>query len=555
MANGRHIPQVFEGHSTPAAGMTSYGFLPAAHHSVDPLHREILEGKLVSQAAEIEQLVTDNHTLASTHVTLKQDISAVHEEIEKLRDHVRSIRTESDIQIRVTLDKMAKKESAVQASDSIKNDLQQSINEAQNLVTITQELDAKFKPATEELEKTRLEFKKLPEVRSELENLQQEHQQLRETFEFEKGKNVAKVEQMKLLETDVVAKATEVERLRTELLNAERRAKEMAEFGDDAAPLPPPAKISLGKKKPKAKPTGSKEVPLARPIGTSTITTGEGFVVEPSDVLVNRVEVARGKEKVPEKGMTEVGGIKRRREQRSPSPSAGWNKDESSILGRIGNAGPVREDQGKMTPTQVAERIGHDLAEISRAAQLLQGRAMLADEADRYKKIAARRLQEVKDIQAELEKVQKDLKKSEEDRVLTEKVAQRAIGEAAELKARLENPNELAKSVFKDNETGSAFLTAARRTKIGEDLILSFGRWAFKAGQRKMLERAQKRMEQALEGDDLQLVLSALPPDLADPGPSPFAPKHKAADPSGPAATVPSEAEACKKEEAKGAKK
>lgn len=46
-----------------------------------------------------------------------------------------------------------------------------------------------------------------------------------ETFEFEKGQNIAKVEQMKLLETDLVAKATEVERLRTEMLNAERRAQ------------------------------------------------------------------------------------------------------------------------------------------------------------------------------------------------------------------------------------------------------------------------------------------------------------------------------------------
>ncbi|XP_019170597.1 PREDICTED: protein FLX-like 4 [Ipomoea nil] len=280
MANGRHIPQVYE-NSTPGAGMTSYGFLPAAHHSVDPLHREILEGKLVSQAAEIEQLVTDNHTLASTHVTLKQDISAVHEEIEKLRDHVRSIRTESDIQIRVILDKMAKKEGDVQASDSIKNDLQQSINEVQNLVTITQELDAKLKPATEELEKTRLEAKKLPEVRAELENLQQEHQQLRETFEFEKGKNIAKVEQMKLLETDVVAKATEVERLRTELLNAERRAKEIHSYGQPYGYPTPPMHASMpymdGYGRPPAQITGER----AFPYGTGGTAPGVGGVAAP----------------------------------------------------------------------------------------------------------------------------------------------------------------------------------------------------------------------------------------------------------------------------------
>nr|GMD24273.1 protein FLX-like 4 [Ipomoea batatas] len=282
MANGRHIPPVYEGHSTPGAGMTSYGLLPAAHHSVDPLPREILEGKIVSQVAEIEQLVTDNHTLASTHVTLKQDISAVHEEIEKLQDHVRSIRTESDIQIRVILDKMAKKEGDAQAPDSIKNDLQQSIKEAQNLVTITQELNAKLKPATEELEKARLEVKKLPEVRAELENLQQEHQQLRETFEFEKGKNVAKVEQMKLLETNVVAKATEVERLRTELLNSERRVKAIYSYGQAYVYPTPPMHASMPYmdgygRPPPAQITGEG----AFPYGTGGTAPGVGGVAAP----------------------------------------------------------------------------------------------------------------------------------------------------------------------------------------------------------------------------------------------------------------------------------
>ncbi|XP_019155239.1 PREDICTED: histone-lysine N-methyltransferase SETD1A-like [Ipomoea nil] len=337
-----------------------------------------------------------------------------------------------------------------------------------------------------------------------------------------------------------------------EFLNSEnveqqmsRLTKAMAEFGDEDAPLPPPAKISLGgKKKAKAKPAGEKEIPSARPLSTSTVTTGKGFIVEPSDVLITRVEVAQGKEKVPDRGVTEVGGMKRRREQRSPSPSVGRERDVTSILARIGNAGPAREDLGKMTPTQVAEKIGYDLAEISRAAQLLQGRAMLAEEADHHKKTAARRLKEIKDIQAELEKAQKGLKKSEEDRVLAEKVAQRAIGEAKELKARLDNPSELVQTVFKDSESGSAFLTAARGTKVGEDLIVSFGRWAFKSGQRKMLERARTRLEQALDGEDLQLVLSALPPDLADPGPSPFAPKEKAAEPGASSAATSSGKEA-----------
>nr|GMD40084.1 protein FLX-like 4 [Ipomoea batatas] len=246
MATGRHIPSMYEGHSTPAAGMTSYGLLPAAHHSMDslPLH-DILESRLGSQAAEIEQLVTDNHQLASTHVALRQDLAAVHEEIEKLREHVRSIRTESDIQIQVILDKMAKKEEDIQASDSIKKDLQQSLDEVQKLVTANQELSSKVQHATEELEKARLEVKKLPEMHTELEKLQQEHQQLRKTFEYEKGLNITKVEQMKLMEIDLVGKAQEVERLRAEVLNAERRDQAINSYAQPYMHPTPPIHASM----------------------------------------------------------------------------------------------------------------------------------------------------------------------------------------------------------------------------------------------------------------------------------------------------------------------
>ncbi|XP_019161453.1 PREDICTED: leucine zipper putative tumor suppressor 2-like [Ipomoea nil] len=190
------------------------------------------------------------------------------------------------------------------------------------------------------------------------------------------------------------------------------------------------------------------------------------------------------------------------------------------------NSENVEQQMSQLTKGEAARIAERLMGRISRAAQLLQGRAMLAEEADHHKKTAAHRLKEIKDLQAELEK--------------TQKVASRAIGEAKELKAQLENPSELARAAFKDRELGSAFLTAARGTEIGEELIVSFGRWGFTAGKRKMLERVRSRLEQALDGEDLQLVLSALPPDLADPGPSPFAPKAKASEAGASTAATPS---------------
>lgn len=44
------------------------------------------------------------------------------------------------------------------------------------------------------------------------------------TYEYEKGLNVEKVEQMKVMEKDLVGLAEEVERLRAEVSNAEKAA-------------------------------------------------------------------------------------------------------------------------------------------------------------------------------------------------------------------------------------------------------------------------------------------------------------------------------------------
>ncbi|KAL9154658.1 hypothetical protein ABFS82_10G130100 [Erythranthe guttata] len=70
----------------------------------------------------------------------------------------------------------------------------------------------------------RADVKEIPEMRTELDSLREEHQRLRKTFEHEKGVNTEKVEQMKTLEKDLIGLSAEVEKLRTEVLNAEMRA-------------------------------------------------------------------------------------------------------------------------------------------------------------------------------------------------------------------------------------------------------------------------------------------------------------------------------------------
>lgn len=236
MAGRGQIPSHFEGRSVQAPGMMRHGPFPgsspAGHRAMEPLPPpERLEAKIHVQVAEIERLAGDNHRLAATHGALRQDLAAAQQEIQRLRAHIKSVQTEGDIQIRVLLEKIAKMEFDIRAGESVKKELQQAHMEAQGLVAARQELTAQIRQATVELDQARADLKKLPEMHAELDSLRQEHQRLRTTFEYEKGLNIDKVQQMQAMEKNLVGMAREVEKLHAEVLNVEKRPHAPIPYG------------------------------------------------------------------------------------------------------------------------------------------------------------------------------------------------------------------------------------------------------------------------------------------------------------------------------------
>ncbi|XVE98665.1 hypothetical protein REPUB_Repub03eG0126900 [Reevesia pubescens] len=225
----RQIRSAYEGRSIQMPGVMQHVSLAgsgpsAARGALEPLPRpELLENKIASQAAELERLAGDNHRLAATHVALREDLVAARQEAQKLKEHIRSIQTESDIQIRVLQEKIAKMEADIRVGESLKKELQLAHIEAQNLVKARQELIAQIQQASQELLKTHADVKSLPELHAELEGLGKEHQRLRVTFQYEKGSNIEQVDQMQAMEKNLIGMAREVEKLRAEVLSAEKR--------------------------------------------------------------------------------------------------------------------------------------------------------------------------------------------------------------------------------------------------------------------------------------------------------------------------------------------
>lgn len=180
MAARRHIPPALEGRAVQAAGMMRHGPFPAGQRPLDPLpHLDLLENKIAAQAAEMEQLAGDNHRLAAAQVALREDLVAAQQEAQRLKAHIRSIQTESDIQIRVLLDKIAKMETDIRAGENVKTDLKQAHMEAQSLVKAREELATQIQQASQELQKVRAEVKSLPDLHDELDTLRHELKRLR----------------------------------------------------------------------------------------------------------------------------------------------------------------------------------------------------------------------------------------------------------------------------------------------------------------------------------------------------------------------------------------
>ncbi|KAM7268418.1 hypothetical protein ACFE04_010584 [Oxalis oulophora] len=209
--------RTIETRSTQPPGMMRHTSIP------DYAHHELLENKIAIQAAEIQRLASDKHKLATSHVVLKQDVVVAQQEVQKLKAHLRSIHAESDIQLRVLQDKIARKENDIRNAENVARDLQKAHEEAQCLVKARDEVAVQIDKVSKEMQKALADVSPLPDLLKELDCLRNEHHRLRAAFEYEKRSNIEQVGQMQSMEKNLIGMAKEVENLRAEILNVEKR--------------------------------------------------------------------------------------------------------------------------------------------------------------------------------------------------------------------------------------------------------------------------------------------------------------------------------------------
>ncbi|XP_039114519.1 protein FLX-like 3 isoform X2 [Dioscorea cayenensis subsp. rotundata] len=188
-----------------------------------PPHPVLLEEELELQHIEIQRLLADNHRLADDRAGMQREVGVLKEELHHMNIVIADLKAEKEAQCRELLEKVLKLEADVRASEPLRNEAIQLRKEVQKLNVLRQDLTGQVNTLTKELAVVRSDNQQIPHLRSEIEGLQQELMHIRRAFEYEKTRNVELMEHRQTMEKNMVSMAREIEMLRTNMGNAERR--------------------------------------------------------------------------------------------------------------------------------------------------------------------------------------------------------------------------------------------------------------------------------------------------------------------------------------------
>jgi uncharacterized protein (DUF3084 family) len=144
-----------------------------------PPRPEILEQKLAAQCGEMQKLAVENERLATSHVSLRKELAAAQQELQRVQAQGEAARAAEEQEMRGLLDKAAKMEAELKSCETLKVDLQQAHAEAQNLLAARQHLAADAQKLSKDLQRNFGEAQQLPTLVAEHDAARQEYQHLR----------------------------------------------------------------------------------------------------------------------------------------------------------------------------------------------------------------------------------------------------------------------------------------------------------------------------------------------------------------------------------------
>ncbi|RZB69863.1 protein FLX-like 1 [Glycine soja] len=184
-----------------------------------------LEERVEARHREIQALLSDNQRLAGIHVALKQDLAATQEELRRLSATAAEVKAERDAEVREIYEKSLKVDAEVRAVAAMSSELDRVRADVLELVAERKELAAQLHAVESELAKARAEAQFVPAIKADIEAMRHEIQRGRNAIEFEKKTHARNLEHRRAMDNNMIIMDREVEKLRADLANAEKRAR------------------------------------------------------------------------------------------------------------------------------------------------------------------------------------------------------------------------------------------------------------------------------------------------------------------------------------------
>ncbi|KAK1680277.1 hypothetical protein QYE76_041125 [Lolium multiflorum] len=199
---------------------------PASHMAA------ALEERIGVEIEEAHVLLEQNQRLAATHVALVQEVSAVRHDLGHTARAVGAAQQEGDLRIREAYERLMKMETELRAVEEMRAELAHVRMDIQQLDAARQELLGQIQGYTQDLARSAVELQQVAAVKAETQELRHETQHLRSGIELEKKGYAESYEQGQEMQKKLVSVASEVEKLRAEVANAEKRSRAAVSAGN-----------------------------------------------------------------------------------------------------------------------------------------------------------------------------------------------------------------------------------------------------------------------------------------------------------------------------------
>ncbi|CAM0877303.1 unnamed protein product [Alopecurus aequalis] len=238
----RRGPHVISLHDSapPLLGRAPLHQQPGADHRDEPPHGALLhlprggpaphpavaalEDRILSRDQDIQDLLVDNQRFAATHVALQQQLISAQHELRAVSIAGTKARAEREAELCAIADQAARIEAEARSIAGARAEVDQVHADVRVLAGARNELMDRLQTLRENVGRKQSESAKAENARTQIETMRREIQKGRAAVEFEKKAHADNLQQSKAMEKNMIAVASEIEKLRGDLVNAEKRA-------------------------------------------------------------------------------------------------------------------------------------------------------------------------------------------------------------------------------------------------------------------------------------------------------------------------------------------